>query len=180
MVRRDKKYTVLQNCLYVVKDAAKNYPLVIVCSLIISFLSVLLSMLWAYMPATVLKGIEEHWKLSRIILAVAAIAVGMAIANFIVTYLSAVHAMKKNNCRKQYILYVNKKIMNCRYQTLENADVQVKIEQVEDLIFPDSDSIGTTCLTGGVFLHASSYRLENIESFQTKALLPISARFCRI
>ena len=35
MVRKDKKYTVLQNCLYVVKDAAKNYPLVIVCSLFV-------------------------------------------------------------------------------------------------------------------------------------------------
>ncbi|MBE5873512.1 MAG: ABC transporter ATP-binding protein [Lachnospiraceae bacterium] len=150
MVHKDKKYSVLQNCLYVVKDATKNYPLVMVYSLIISFLSVLLSMLWAYMPATVLKGIEEHWKLSYIILAVAAIAVGMAIANFAVTYFAAVHSVAKNNCRQQYILYVNKKIMNCRYQTIENADVQVKIEQVENLIFPDNDSIGINAVLCGV------------------------------
>ncbi|MBP3617463.1 MAG: ABC transporter ATP-binding protein [Lachnospiraceae bacterium] len=146
---RSDKYTVTQNCIYVIKDAIKTYPVLLVCALFISGLSVLLSLLWTYMPATVVQGIEEKWDVPRMALSVAGFILGMVLLHLIIMYLTATHTVYKSNYRQQYILRVNSKIMKCRYQTLESAEVQSKIDQVADLIFPDSDSLGISAVLAG-------------------------------
>jgi len=131
------KYSVVQNCCYVMKDSLRKHPLVMVCTLVISFLSVLLSLLWTYLPTVVVGGIEKKSGLGEILLTVGLIVSGIAVLHFVITYLNAVHTVQKSNYRQQYIIYVNRKVMNCNYRTLEDAGVQAKIDQILNLIFPD-------------------------------------------
>ncbi len=144
------KYSVAQNCCYVMKDSLGKYPLVMVCTLVISFLSVLLSLLWTYLPTVVVGGIEEGSGLKRILLAVGIIVLGIAVLHLVITYLTAIHAVQKSNYRQQYTIYVNRKVMNCNYRTLEDAGVQAKIDQILNLILPDDNSLAINAVLNGV------------------------------
>ena len=144
------KYSVVQNCCYVMKDSLRKHPLVMVCTLVISFLSVLLSLLWTYLPTVVVGGIEKKSGLGEILLTVGLIVSGIAVLHFVITYLNAVHTVQKSNYRQQYIIYVNRKVMNCNYRTLEDAGVQAKIDQILNLIFPDDNSLAINAVLNGV------------------------------
>jgi len=152
MKKQEKRgnYSVAQNCFYVMKDSLRKYPLVMVCTLLISFLSVLLSLLWAYLPTTVVSGIEEGSGLGKILSIVGIIVLAIAAIHLGITYLTAVHTVHKSNYRQQYIIYVNRKVMKCSYQTLEDAGVQTRIDQILNLIFPDDNSIGINAMLNGV------------------------------
>lgn len=152
MKKREKKrkYSVARNCFYVMKDSVRRYPLVMVCTLLISFISVAQSVLWAYLPTTVVSGIENGSGLSQILPAVGIIVIVIAAAHLANTYLSAVHTVQKSNYRQYYSIYVNNRIMNCRYQMLEDSGVQARIYQIMDLILPDDNSIGVNAVLNGV------------------------------
>ncbi|MBQ8800525.1 MAG: ABC transporter ATP-binding protein [Lachnospiraceae bacterium] len=152
MKKQEKKgtYSVTQNCFYVMKDSIRRYPLVMVCTLLISFLSVAQSILWAYLPTAVVSGIEEGSSLKRILPTVGIIVLAIAATHLVITYLTAVHTVHKSNYRQYYNIYVNNRIMNCRYQTLEDSGVQARIDQIMNLILPDDNSIGINAVLNGV------------------------------
>ncbi len=152
MKKQEKRgrYSVAQNCFYVMKDSLRKYPLVMVCTLLISFCSVLLSLLWAYLPTVVVGGIEKGSSLKQILPVVGIIVLAIAAFHLAITYFTAIHTVQKSNYRQYYNIYVNNRIMNCRYQTLEDSGVQARIDQIMNLILPDDNSIGVNAVLNGV------------------------------
>lgn len=61
------KYSIFSNCIYVIKDAWKNYPSIIFIAATLSIIAALNSILSTYLPSLVARGLENSWELTAFV-----------------------------------------------------------------------------------------------------------------
>lgn len=137
-----KRYSSFQNCIYVLKDCLVYTPVVIVLAVFLAVASSAAAVSGTYIPAMIVKGLEENWGMERIIWVVAMLALAVAALNLLNMVCQALYSAQKSKCRQQFILYLDQKVMNIDYQYLEKAETQVKINQAADLLYTSSDAVG--------------------------------------
>lgn len=141
---------VIDNCLFVLKDAMKHYPNVFLICFLIAFLSTLHSLLSSVLPSLIVEGLTASWDFIHVNFIIIIIGLAIAILNFVISYLSAIYSVQQGLCRQQFILYVNTKVMKCKYADVENPNMQIKIDQITDLIYPDNPNLGINAIHSSV------------------------------
>jgi len=147
---KNKANSVFSNVTYVIKHSFKQAPLIIIYSLMLAGVSVWLSMLEAYLPSMVVKGIEEEWQKQEIFFRVFLVIAGFVIIRLLIYFFSNLFSIKKADCRLGFTLLLHKSIMENEYQSLEQQSVQMRINQVAYLLYPDNDSTGIGAIWVGI------------------------------
>lgn len=144
------KYSIFSNCIYVIKDAWKNYPSIIIIAAVISIIAALNSILSTYLPSLVARGLENSWDIARILIGIAVLVVGIGILDLLNSYFNGLYTARQSDCRQKFILYIDNKVMECDYQKLENSSMQVKIDKILNIIYGSDTSVGVNAIHYGV------------------------------
>lgn len=147
---KKSNHFIIDNALYILKDALKNYPFTIILAGLIAVISTVETLLYTYLPAVIVEGLEKSWDIYQIIIYAISITVCIAILSTILVRLKSSFTVYKSLCRQKFMIYVNDRTMKMPYRTLESAETQVKIEQVTDLVYADNDNIGINTVFNGI------------------------------
>lgn len=147
---RNRTHRVASNVMYVIRNSLLKYPFIMVYSLVVSGVTVLLSVLGAYLPSVVVRGIEEKWQVSDLLLSIVVLAVGAILLQIVLYFVSVLFTVQKSNCRLGFIIALNRCIMECDYQFLEQQSTQMRIDQSADILYSDDDSMGIGAIWVGI------------------------------
>ena len=144
------KYSPFSNCIYVIKDAFRNYPSIIFIAASLSIMAALNSILSTYLPSLVARGLENSWDIAKILIGIAVLVAGIGILDLLNSYFNGLYTARQSDCRQKFILYIDNKVMECDYQKLENSNMQVKIDKILNIIYGSDTSVGVNAIHYGM------------------------------
>lgn len=132
----------LSNCKYILRDAWIHNKLIYLWIIISSILTILLSLLGVILPSITMHGLEHHWGILAISGVVLILTILLSLFNFIKARSDVNYNTILETSRYRFINSLNRKIMTLNYSSIENAETQVKIDQVSDLLYTDAHRVG--------------------------------------
>ncbi|MBO4291552.1 MAG: ABC transporter ATP-binding protein [Lachnospiraceae bacterium] len=145
-----KIHVVFSNVIYVIRHSLKVTPLILFSSLMVSGMSVLLSMLEAYLPSMVVRGIEEKWPGKELVFGILGVAAGFILIRLMSYFFSILFTVQKSDCRLGFTLALNRCVLESDYQFLEQQKTQIRIDQVADMLYAENDFEGIGAIWVGI------------------------------
>lgn len=133
---------VSQNCKYVLKNTWKHDRLMFLWVVLASIFSIIISLLGVYLPTITISGLENKWQTGRLLLFVIGFTMSLAFFNYLKAKVDANYIVIQDISRHRYINLMNKRVMDCSFAKLEKAEIQVKIEQVAQLLYTSASAKG--------------------------------------
>lgn len=142
-------YTVSQNLLYLMKNAWKYNPIIFIIALVQAMTAVMIPLLGVILPKVALEAVENQWKMSHLVFAIGGIAIVTAILNFVQSRMSTQFGIIQDRNRDRYVNEVEKVVMCCDYELVEDPDMQIKMEEAADVVFTGNYRTGVNGMENG-------------------------------
>jgi len=112
--------------------------------------SVILSVLGVYLPSITINGLEEQWSIGKLVISISLITLLIAACNLLKSWQDSNFSVAQDISRQRFINRINKVTMQCNYSDLENPKLQVKIDQVTDLVYTGAAKVGINGMQNGL------------------------------
>lgn len=145
-----KDYGVLNNINYILKTMWIYDRFIYIFFLLSATFSVLISVFGVYLPSITIKGVEQQWSSGKFILYISVITIIIAILNFTKSWQDVNYSVTQNVSRQRFINRISKVTMQCEYEDLENPKMQVKIDQVANLVYTGAGEVGINGMQNGL------------------------------
>lgn len=140
---------IFRNIKYTLDFVWNNDRIMFLYILVLGFASVFLSIISVYLPVIIINGLQYKWPIGQLIVIIVIMTLLIAGLNFIRAIQESNYSTKQMINRQHLINLVNKKIMTCKFSKLESAKMQLKIEQIGDLLYT-GESVGINGMVGSL------------------------------
>jgi len=145
-----RDYGVLGNLKYMLKTMWKYDRLLYAYLVLSTLFSVILSVLGVYLPSITINGLEEQWSIGKLVISISLITLLIAACNLLKSWQDSNFSVAQDISRQRFINRINKVTMQCNYSDLENPKLQVKIDQVTDLVYTGAAKVGINGMQNGL------------------------------
>lgn len=140
MKKEKKKYW--QDIEYILKNTWKHDRIMYLWIILSGISHTVISLLGVYLPVITVSGLENHWSIKNLLIVIFIFTFLLALFNFIKAKTDSNYSVTQEVSRYRYLRACNKKIMTCDYFKFENPKMQVKIDQVGDLVYTGASNVG--------------------------------------
>ncbi len=102
----------------------------------------LVSLLGVYLPMVTVSGLENKWKIEKLLFIIVIFTFLLALFNYIKAKMDSNYFVTQEVSRHRYLKAVSEKVMTCNYYKLESPETQVKINQVGNLVYTGASNVG--------------------------------------
>ena len=133
--RKEKKYNIWQNSVYMLKYGAENRKSVIVFSLLLCLLALASNFLGLFVSPAVVSSIENGKGLGNLLLTVLFFSVGLILISGLSTYIRRVGDSGRVYLRVLMMEKVTLKFMTTSYPNTENSEILRKRDRCKETLF---------------------------------------------